>query len=64
MAMILSAAMMLRYTFGQGDAADAIEQAVQTVLQKGYRTADLLRPESGQVLARTEEIGKLVAEAI
>jgi 3-isopropylmalate dehydrogenase len=38
---ILSAAMMLRYSFGLDDAADAIEAAVAATLDKGILTADL-----------------------
>lgn len=41
MATILSAAMMLRYTFGLSAEADAIEDAVKEVLRQGYRTPDL-----------------------
>jgi 3-isopropylmalate dehydrogenase len=40
-AAILSGAMMLRWSFGQGAAADAIEAAVRRTLQDGFRTADL-----------------------
>ena len=40
-AQILSASMMLRYSFGQDDAASAIEQAVRKVIQSGYRTGDI-----------------------
>lgn len=39
-ASILSVAMMLRYSFDMKEEADAIEKAVNTVLDKGYRTAD------------------------
>ena len=39
-ATILSAAMMLRYSFGMAEEADAIETAVNKVLDKGLRTAD------------------------
>ena len=39
-ACILSAAMMLRYSFGMAEEADAIENAVNAVLDKGLRTAD------------------------
>lgn len=42
-ATILSAAMMLKYSFGLNDEADAIESAVKKVLEDGYRTTDLLR---------------------
>lgn len=41
MAAILSAAMMLRYTFGLLEEAHAVETAVKAVLSKGYRTPDL-----------------------
>ena len=41
LATILSAAMMLRYTFGREDAAQRVENAVKTVLARGLRTADI-----------------------
>ena len=41
-ATILSAAMMLRYSFDLDEAADAIEAAVKKVLEEGYRTTDIL----------------------
>lgn len=44
-ATILSAAMMLRYTFGLNDEADAIEKAVKKALKKGYRTPDLCKED-------------------
>ena len=40
-AMILSAAMMLRYSFGMAEEADRIEKAVSAVLDEGYRTGDI-----------------------
>ena len=43
-ACILSAAMMLRYSFGMAAEADEIEAAVNTVLDKGLRTADIWQP--------------------
>jgi len=64
MAMILSASMMLRYTFGLEQEANVIETAVQKVLQKGYRTPDLYRGESSLTLVGTKEIGQLVADEI
>jgi 3-isopropylmalate dehydrogenase len=42
LAMILSAAMMLRLSFDMVAEADAIEGAVNTVLERGYRTADII----------------------
>ncbi|NTV78195.1 MAG: 3-isopropylmalate dehydrogenase [Clostridiales bacterium] len=41
-ATILSASMMLRYTFNLNQEADAIEQAVKNVLKSGYRTGDIM----------------------
>ncbi|MCL2562439.1 MAG: 3-isopropylmalate dehydrogenase [Oscillospiraceae bacterium] len=64
MAMILSVAMMLRYTFGLTAEADAVEMAVRQVLQKGYRTPDLYRGEDGLTLVGTREVGRLIAEEI
>ena len=64
MAMILSAAMMLRYTFGLEQEADAVETAVQKVLQTGYRTPDLHRGEPTLTLVGTKEVGRLIAEEI
>ncbi len=53
-ATILSAAMMLRYSFGLAAEADAIETAVDKVLSAGYRTADLMGTEKGTPLTCTE----------
>lgn len=62
MATILSAAMMLRYTFGLGAEADAIENAVKFVLDQGYRTPDLYAGQGTQV--GTAQMGDLIAAAI
>lgn len=62
MATILSVAMMLRYTFGLGQEADAIENAVKSVLDQGYRTPDLFAGEG--TLVGTAEMGRRIAEAI
>ena len=59
---ILSAAMMLRYSFDLEDSAAGIERAVRSVLRQGYRTADILEPGARRV--GTEEMGDQVAEAI
>ena len=61
-ATILSVAMMLRYTFGLGAEADAIEDAVKTVLAKGLRTPDLFTGEG--TLVGTAEMGRQIAAAI
>ena len=62
MATILSAAMMLRYTFNLGKEADAIENAVKKVLADGVRTGDIAKP--GEKVYGTKETGKLIADAI
>lgn len=60
MATVLSVAMMLKYSFGDEAAADAIERAVARVLSSGLRTADLVAP--GQEALSTEACGdKIVA---
>jgi 3-isopropylmalate dehydrogenase len=62
LATILSAAMMLRLSFNLEQAAGAVEQAVQRVLQSGCRTADIA--SNGEQAVTTGEMGTLVAEAI
>jgi 3-isopropylmalate dehydrogenase len=62
LAMILSAALMLRYSFEMEDEAKLIEDAVQAVLDEGYHTPDL-KVDSGKT-AGTVEITRLVADYI
>jgi 3-isopropylmalate dehydrogenase len=62
LATILSAAMMLRYTFDLDDAARRIERAVKTVLAEGYRTADIHQTEMRRV--GTNEMGDRVVAAL
>jgi 3-isopropylmalate dehydrogenase len=62
LATILSVAMMLRYTLGSVEAADAIEQAVGKVLDLGLRTADIYSP--GTRLVGTGEMGQAVVAAL
>ena len=62
MAMILSAAMMLRYTFGLVKESEAIENAVKAVLGKGFRTYDVAAEDSK--LIGTDEAGQLVTQEI
>lgn len=57
--MVLSAAMLLRYSFGLEREAQAIERAVEGVLAEGYRTPDIAA-DGGQVLG-TEAMGDLIA---
>mgnify|MGYP000731867037 FL=1 len=61
LATILSGAMMLRYTFGESEAADAIEQAVDTALTQA-RTPDIY--EDGFKKVTTSEMGDLVASLL
>jgi 3-isopropylmalate dehydrogenase len=62
LATILSAAMMLRYTFDLDDWAYRIEAAVQSVLKKGLRTADIY--EAGTRNVGTAEMGDAVVAAL
>lgn len=59
-ATILSVAMMLRYSLDLTDEANAIEKAVQDVLNSGYRTADIA--SSGTKVVGTKEMGRLLRE--
>ena len=61
-ATILSAAMMLRFTFDLDNEADAIEAAVRKVLQEGYRTGDIY--SEGTKKVSCSEMGDLIAERI
>ena len=61
-ATILSAAMMLRYSFGLSEEADAVEGAVKEFLKAGYRTQDIMT--EGMKLTGTREAGDRIADAI
>ena len=61
-ATVLSAAMMLRYSFDMDKEADAIEAAVQQVLTDGYRTGDIY--SEGCKKVGTMEMGNLIAAHI
>ena len=62
LATILSAAMMLRYSLNQPEAADRIESAVRAVLAAGLRTADIWR--DGDKRVGTREMGDAVVAAL
>ena len=62
MAAILSAAMMLSYTFGLRNEADAVESAVRKILSEGLRTPDIMTPGYREIT--TSEAGSLIAEKI
>jgi 3-isopropylmalate dehydrogenase len=62
LAAILTAAMLLRYSFHREDTAMAIEAAVKSVLRSGARTSDIMQP--GDRLVETGEMGDLVVRAL
>jgi len=59
---IMSAAMMLRYSFGNGDAADSIESAVESVIGDGIQTPDIATDKKNEV--GTSEMGDAIFERI
>ena len=59
---ILSAAMMLRYSFDMAEEADAVEAAVEAVLDAGYRTGDIM--QDGCTPVSCSAMGSLVAERV
>lgn len=61
--MILSAAMMLRWSFGLEREAAAIERAVDGVIAEGYRTPDIAG-EGARAVVDTARMGTLVAERV
>ena len=61
-ATILSAAMMLRYSFDLDTEADMVEAAVKKVLKKGYRTIDIMSP--GNTLVGCDKMGDLIVSEI
>lgn len=65
---VLSAAMMLRYSFDRAVEADRIEKAVDAVLTAGYRTGDIMPSDPAEAAACKKvgcsEMGKLIVEAV
>ena len=61
LATILSVAMMLRYSLNETKLADVVEQAVQRVIEKGLRTADIA---DGNAVVGTKEMGAAVIAAL
>jgi len=62
LAAILSCGMLLKYGFGMEKESDAVLEAVNNALDKGYRTADIM--QQGMTLVGTEKMGSIVAENI
>jgi hypothetical protein len=63
-AAILSAAMMLRWSFSLTKEADAIESAVAKVLSEGYRTTDIAYSDSDVILGTKEMTAKVIESII
>ena len=62
-ATISSASMMLRYAFGEEEAADKIDNAIKKALSEGYRTQDLAQFDAKEVCS-TSEMGSIIANNI
>lgn len=63
-AQILSASMMLRYSFAMVDAADAVDAAVEKVLNDGFRTGDIYQGKDGEKKVNTKEMGDAIVAAL
>jgi 3-isopropylmalate dehydrogenase len=63
-AQILSAGMMLRYSFAMVEAAEAIDQAVARVLDQGFRTRDIFQQKDGERLVNTRQMGEAIIAAL
>jgi len=61
-AIILSVAMLLRYSFGLAEEAQTIETAVDKVLNEGYRTYDIM--DEGKTKVGTKQMGDLITERV
>lgn len=61
-ATILSASMLLRFSFDMDKEADAVDSAVRKVLEEGYRTGDIM--SEGMKLVGCKAMGTLIADAV
>ncbi len=59
-AQILSLSMLLRYSLGESDAANAIDEAVSATIKAGYRTGDIATGNEGEIKANTVEMAKQI----
>ena len=59
-AQILSASMMLRYSFAMIEAADALDSAVEKTLNQGYRTGDIYQGKEGEKKVDTKAMGDAI----
>ena len=64
LALILSAAMMLRYDLDRAEEADILEKSVEAVLDQGLRTADIKQENDGCKLVGCIEMGEAVAAIV
>lgn len=64
LATILSASMLLRYGLNMTVEADKIDNAVNQVIKDGYRTEDIYKKGSNEILVGTDKMGDLVVERI
>jgi 3-isopropylmalate dehydrogenase len=62
-AQILSAGMMLKYSFGMSGAAERLDRAVAEVLDAGFRTRDIALGDPGEKVVGTAEMGDRIVEA-
>ena len=63
-AQILSMGMMLRYSFGETAAADAVDAAVRKAIAAGYRTGDLYTAAPGETRVSTREMGDAIIASL
>lgn len=63
-AQILSASLMLRYSFNLNKIADKIDQAVKKSITQGFRTADIFTSSSNEIKLNTTEMGDKIVEEI
>jgi 3-isopropylmalate dehydrogenase len=63
-AQILSASMMLRYSFGLVEAADDIDKAVEAALNDGLRTGDIYQGSAAEKKVNTAEMGDAIVARI
>ena len=62
LAMILSVSMMFEYSFANRHISQSINNSINSILKKGYRTKDIMEEKQTQVT--TEEMGNLVLEEL
>ena len=63
-AQILSVSMLLRYSLGENEAADAIDSAVNSAIDQGLRTGDLYTGADNETKVGTAEMGAAIVTAI